>query len=247
MLVAILQARLNSRRLPGKVLLPIAGKPLLLHAVERVRRAKAVDHMIVATSQEASDDALAEFCHRHDVDCFRGSLNDVLDRFYQAGRSCHADDVMRLTGDNPMIDPDMLDDLVTFYRAGDYDYASNATVRTFPRGLDAEVLPWRMLEHAWRVAELPYDREHVTTWHRARPQQLAIGEFCDTVDRSDWRWTVDEPADLEFMERVFAALYDKNPQFTRHDVHALLERRPDLVAINAHVEQLTGLTKKRAA
>jgi len=245
MLLAILQARVNSQRLPQKVLAPILGEPLLLRAVERVRRAKTVDQLVIATSEDPADDPLEDMCRQNGVNCFRGSLDDVLDRFYQAAREWNADEVVRLTGDNPLLDPQLIDEIVNFYRSGRYDYASNSVDRTFPIGLDVEVLPFRMLEHAWRVCRHPYDREHVTTYHRARPDELKLGQYRDTVDRSQQRWTVDEPSDLEFVREVYGALYPSNPNFTRHDVHALLERRPELMRINANVAQKTGITYTR--
>jgi spore coat polysaccharide biosynthesis protein SpsF len=247
MLVAILQARVSSQRLPRKVMAPILGKPLLLWTIERVQRARTVDELVVATSSESADDELESLCKAAGVHCYRGSLNDVLDRFYQAAVRWKADEVVRLTGDNPLIDPQLIDDIVAFYRAGKYDYAGNAVERTFPRGLDTEVFPMSVLELAWRVARRPYDREHVTTYHRARPDEFRLGMYRDTVDRSHLRWTVDEPADLEFVRRVYAALYPANPRFSRHDVHALLESNPELAQINAGVEQLTGVTYSREA
>lgn len=247
MLLAILQARLSSQRLPNKVLAPILGRPLLLRAVERVARARSIDRLLIATSRDPADDPLVEMCREAGVDCYRGSLNDVLDRFYQAASQRGADEIVRLTGDNPLVDPDLIDEIVAYHRTGKFDYTSNSVERTFPYGLDVEVLPMSMLELAWRVASRPYDREHVTTYHRARPDELRLGHYKDSVDRSQCRWTVDEPADLELVRQIYAELYPQNPKFTRHDVHVLMARRPELAALNAHVGQLTGVTYSKHA
>ena len=162
MIHGLLQARMSSTRLPGKTLKPLAGLPALLRQIERVRRARSITRLTVVTSTDPSDDALATLCGEHGVDVFRGSLNDVLDRFYRAAQLSQAPHIARLTGDCPLIDPEVIDAVAAFYLQGDYDYASNTVNPTFPDGLDVEFFKFAALEAAWKEAELPSEREHVT-------------------------------------------------------------------------------------
>ncbi|MEO8436819.1 MAG: glycosyltransferase family protein [Chloroflexota bacterium] len=233
--LCILQARVSSSRLPGKVLMPILGEPILARQIERIRRARLVDALTVATSDEPSDDAIAELCSRLDVACFRGSLDDVLDRFYQAasGATLRAGHVMRLTGDCPLTDPALLDALVELHLEGGFDYSSNVEERTFPDGLDAEIFSHVLLERTWREATAAYDREHVTPYMRRAVPVERRGRLTDRVDRSNLRWTVDYPEDFEFARQVFEALYPGNPGFDADDVHALLHDHPEIAAVNA--------------
>ena len=164
--LCILQARFSSTRLPGKVLKPILGEPMLARQIERIARAARVDALTVATSDQASDDGIAALCERLGVDCYRGSLDDVLDRFYQAARHSGPSHVMRLTGDCPLTDPAILDALVELHLTGDFDYSSNVEERTYPDGLDAEVFRYDLLVQAWQGAMSPYEREHVTPFMR---------------------------------------------------------------------------------
>ncbi|MEE8451911.1 MAG: glycosyltransferase family protein [Thermoguttaceae bacterium] len=233
MILAILQARLSSTRLPGKVLKPILGEPMLARQIERVRRAETLDRLIVATSVEASDDPVEQACGRIGVDCFRGSLADVLDRYYQAARQWSADHVVRLTGDCPLTDPALIDEVVAHYQRANVDYASNVLQRTFPKGLDVEALSFATLERAWREAVTSEHREHVTLFVRERPDRFTHGSFRQEADFSHLRWTVDEPEDFEFTRRVFEELYPTNPCFDRSDVLELLRRKPELAEINA--------------
>jgi spore coat polysaccharide biosynthesis protein SpsF len=228
--VAILQARAGSSRLPGKVLKPLLGRPMLARQLERVRRAERLDALVVATSVDAADDAIAQLCAGEGVDCHRGSLDDVLDRFYGAAQAQGAEAVVRLTGDCPLADPQLIDALVEFFFAGDYDYASNAVPPTFPDGLDAEVFRFDCLRQAWQEAKLPSQREHVTPFIYNHPERFHIGSYRNPVDLSHLRWTVDEAEDFEMVSRVYAELYPANPRFGWQDVLQLLERRPELIS-----------------
>lgn len=232
--LCVLQARQSSTRLPGKVLMPILGEPMLARQVERIRRARRLDALCVATSDQPSDDPLAQLCVQLGVACYRGRLHDVLDRFYQAARRYAPRHVMRLTGDCPLVDPALLDALVELHVAGGYDYSSNVHERTYPDGLDAEVFTFAILEQAWREARTPGEREHVTPYMYRTGPALRRGALKDRVDRSKLRWTVDYPEDFEFVSRVFAALYPVNPGFGTDDVHRLLQQHPELAALNAH-------------
>ncbi len=234
MITAILQARMSSSRLPGKVLRQVVGRPLLALQLERVARSKRIGRLIVATSDRDDDAPVAELVRSLGVECFRGSLTDVLDRFYQAARAPAPDHVVRLTGDCPLADPVVIDSVIEFGVRGGYDYASNALQPTFPDGLDVEVARFSAVEEAWRHATLPSEREHVMPYIHRRPDRFKIGGFRNDVDLSHLRWTVDEPEDFDFVTRIFEALYPANPAFTTADILALIERQPDLARINTH-------------
>jgi glutamate-1-semialdehyde 2,1-aminomutase len=244
--VAVLQARFSSSRLPGKVLLPLQGRPMLARQLERLRRSRRVDALVVATSDRPDDDELAALCAEEGVACFRGSLDDVLDRFYRAADQYKPAAVVRLTGDCPLADPAVIDACIDFFRAGGYDYASNSVEPTFPDGLDVEVMRFDCLERAWREAAVPSEREHVTPFIHTRPDRFRIGSFRNKRDLSSMRWTVDEPDDLEFVRAVYAALYPENSAFATGDVLALLERRPELAAINDRHQRNEGYEKSKA-
>jgi spore coat polysaccharide biosynthesis protein SpsF len=218
MILAILQARVSSTRLPGKVLKPILGRPMLARQIERVRRARRIDELVVATSTEAEDDAIAGLCRAERVALFRGSLTDVLDRFYRAAKTKHPSHVVRLTGDCPLTDPTIIDGIIEFGVDGDYDFASNGIRRTFPRGLDASIVKMRCLEEAWREATLPAEREHVTPFLYSRPQRFRLGRFTQAQDLSALQWSVDTAADFEFVASVYEALHPAKPNFRYSDV-----------------------------
>jgi glutamate-1-semialdehyde 2,1-aminomutase/spore coat polysaccharide biosynthesis protein SpsF len=228
--VAIVQARMASARLPGKVLADVVGKPLLGRVVERVRRARTIDRVVVATSDSPSDDPVAEFCSRAGIDCFRGSEADVLDRFYQASRAYPASAYARITGDCPLHDPEVIDRVVNAFLDKGCDYAANVIRYTFPDGLDTEVFTATALERTWRSASLPAEREHVTP-HMRQGNRFRIRSVENEIDLSgDHRWSVDHPGDLEFVRAVYAYLADR-PDFGLHDVLRLLEEKPGLRAI----------------
>jgi len=231
--LCVLQARVSSTRLPGKVLKPILGQPMLARQIERVRRASAIDGLTVATSDQPSDDAIAELCTSLGVACFRGSLADVLDRFYRAAQPHRPRHLMRLTGDCPLTDPTVLDALIELHLAGGYDYSSNVIRRTYPDGLDAEVFTYPLLERAWREARTPREREHVTPFMYETGLDIKHGSLEDATNRSAMRWTVDYPEDYDFACRVFEALYPLDPAFGAADVHRLLLAHPEIAAINA--------------
>jgi len=231
--LCILQARVSSTRLPGKVLKPILGEPMLARQIERIARAGRVDGLTVATSDQPSDDGVAGLCEGLGVDCYRGSLEDVLDRFYQAAHRSGPSHVMRLTGDCPLTDPAILDALVELHVAGDFDYSSNVEVRSYPVGLDAEIFRYELLGRAWRDATSPYEREHVTPFMQQGGPGGHHGVLKDRIDRSNLRWTVDFAEDFAFVSRVFEELYPNDPEFGAEDVHRLLLDHPEIAALNA--------------
>lgn len=239
-ILAILQARMSSTRLPGKVLMPLLGEPMLARQIERVRRAKTIDRLVVATSNDRSDDPIAALCARLGVDCFRGSLDDVLDRFCKAAERYSPEQVVRLTGDCPLIDPDVIDAIARFHLAGGYDYSSNTIYPTFPDGLDVEIFRYACLIEAGREAAAPFQREHVTPFLYQQPGRYRLGDFRRSPDLSALRWTVDNPKDYELVCRVYAALHPSRPHFTLDDIVALFENNPDLAKINAGIRRNEG-------
>lgn len=218
---------MGSSRFPGKTLADLAGRPMLARVVERVRRAAAVDKVVVATSTAAGDDPIGEFCAQEQVPCFRGSEDDVLDRFYGAAKEHGADVVVRITADCPLIDPGVIDRVVERFQRGDCDYASNALRYTYPDGLDTEVFSMAALEQAWREAKKPSEREHVTPYLRSGKFRAANVE--NESPSEPQRWTVDHPADLEFVRAVYAAFAGKK-DFRYREVLELLKERPELAA-----------------
>jgi len=237
--VAIIQARVGSTRLPGKVLLDLSGKTVLGRVVERVGRMKNVKDMVVATSIVESDDAIEAECRRLGVPCFRGSEDDVLERFKGAADTMGAEQCTRITADCPLIDPGVSDDIITRFEAANppVDYASNKIPQSFPRGLDTEVFSRYALDLAAKWAKKPYHRTHVTAYMYETPEIFTLLSVVSDVDRASWRWTLDTPEDLAFIRAVYERLVDSKPEFTWLDVVALIEAEPKLAEINAHVVQ----------
>jgi spore coat polysaccharide biosynthesis protein SpsF (cytidylyltransferase family) len=246
MILAVLQARMSSSRFPGKVLKPLLGEPMLFRQIERIRRCKNIDDIVIATSTDASDQPLADACAARGVNVARGSLGDVLDRFITAARPFAPDAVVRLTGDCPLADPAVIDAVVARYRTGTFDYMSNVEPATYPDGLDVEVVRMSALEQAHREAHLPSEREHVTPFVRNHPELFARGNLENPVDLSHLRWTVDEPADLTFVEAIYRSLYPQNPAFATAEILALLDLNPKLADINAGFERNEGMAKSLA-
>lgn len=243
MILALLQARMTSSRLPGKVLKPILGRPMLERQVERILRSQRIDRLIVATSLTPEDDAIRALCKSIGIDCFRGDLENVLDRFYQAARQYNPEHLIRLTGDCPLTDPVLIDELADFYVERECDYASNCHEPTLPDGLDAEIFSFTALEQTWKEAVLPSHLEHVTLFIRSHPERFKIVCYKYHQDLSHFRWVVDEPEDLEFVRRIYEILYPVKPDFQTEDILALLEREPKLVEINKQFKRNGGISK----
>ena len=222
MATAILQARMSSSRLPGKVLRPLLGQPMILRQIERLRRCQRLERIVVATSEDPSDDILAETLAGAGVEVVRGPLDDVLGRFLKVIEILDlTGDMVRLTADCPLTDPDVIDACIALRREGDLDYASNGRRRTYPRGLDVEAFRVEALKQAGRETQAPYDREHVTPWLYRPGSPFTQGDLVQTQDESPLRWTVDFPSDYEFVRQVYEALYPKNPAFTSDDIRGL--------------------------
>jgi spore coat polysaccharide biosynthesis protein SpsF len=225
-ILGILQARMSSRRLPGKVLLPLAGRPMLVRQIERVLRSRLLTRLLVATSREPKDEAIVSLAATLGVDCFAGALEDVLDRFYCAAAPHKPSHVVRLTGDCPLVDWQLIDGVIRLGLEGGYDYASNVLRRTWPDGLDVEIMTFAALELAWQEAIEPRLREHVTPFFYEQPHRFRLGGLEQKADLSALRWTVDEPADYQFVARIYAALYPAKPDFTTSDVLGYLQANP---------------------
>lgn len=237
--VAIIQARMGSSRLPGKVLADIAGQPMLVRVVERARRATTVDEVAVATTTDESDRVVAELCARRGYPCVRGQPTDVLDRYVQAARERRADVVVRLTADCPLIDPGLVDEVVSAFLNADppVDFAANRIPgdRTYPIGLDTEVCTFQALETAWKNADQAYQREHVMPYLYEEPGRFRVLHLRSQKDYGGLRWAVDTPEDLEFVRQVYARFGGRD-DFTWRDILDLLEREPELMRINAEVQ-----------
>jgi len=242
-MIAILQARVSSTRLPGKVLEDILGEPMIFRQIERALRSGRIEGLMVATSSDVSDDPLADLCRRKGIECFRGDLDDVLDRFYHAALQCGPDHIVRITGDCPLLDPEVMDGVIEKHIEGNYDYTSNTAPATFPDGLDVEVFRFSALVDAWREARLPSEREHVTPYIRNNPDRYRMGNLLNGEDLSSLRWTVDERRDLDFVRRVYEYLYPEKPAFGMKDVLNLLKQKPKLMEINSGISRNEGYSK----
>ena len=242
---AIIQARAGSTRLPGKILKPILGSPMLARILERVKRAALLDAVIVATTDTPADDAIVELARDCGVQVSRGDEQDVLDRFYKAAKVAGADIIVRLTGDCPLHDPFVIDEMVQHFVTNTLDY-SRATPTTYPEGLDTEVFTFAALERAWQEATLPAEREHVTLYIRNHPELFRSDGAWNSGDGGDYsgmHWSVDTQADLDFVTKVFEQLYPANPSFTKDDVLTLLAQHPELLEIHRGGTGYEGLEK----
>jgi spore coat polysaccharide biosynthesis protein SpsF len=241
--LAIVQARLGATRLPRKVLADICGRPLLQWLLDRVRSVRAIDAVVVATTTNREDDELERWVLDYGVDCFRGSQDDVLDRFYRCAQARPAELIVRVTADDPLKDPGLIGEAIDVClenRA--VDYCSNSLRPTYPEGLDIEVFRFAALEAAHREAVKPSDREHVTPYIWRSPDRFELKSLEYERDLSGWRWTVDKPADLEFMRAVWTR-FREQPLVSFVDVIAWLERNPAVVAINAGTVRNEGYLK----
>ncbi len=283
--LAIIQARMSSSRLPGKVMQDIAGKPMLQHVIERARAARLVDQVVLATTNDPSDDVLQHFCQEQGHPFYRGSLNDVLDRFYRAAFQFQADVIIRLTADCPLLDPKLIDLTLlallgmplaldesrndqlrtnASHAAQSLDFAANRLPppwkRTLPIGLDVEACSMSALEQAWRQADKDFQREHVMPYfyegveftdtgrhendtyylqHGTTPRGFRVGLLNHFPDYGTRRWTVDTQPDLDFVRQVFDH-FDGHPSYDWQQIMALLDRHPELTAINADVQHKTA-------
>lgn len=241
MIVIIVQARMGSTRLPGKVLKRIAGRPMLDYQMERLRRVRRAQKIVIATTTEAADQPIVDYCRSAGVDCTRGSEADVLSRYFEAAQAYGASVVVRVTSDCPLLEPELVDLAIETFQAqgGAYDYVSNMIEPTWPYGMAVEVFSAAALREAHQEAVDPAEREHVTPFIYWRPQRYRIKSLTMQPNLSSLRWTVDTPEDFELVSRVLTELAPTRPEFRIPDVLALLDRHPDWSQINSHIQQKT--------
>jgi spore coat polysaccharide biosynthesis protein SpsF len=218
--VATIEARMSSSRLPGKVLAPILGRPMLELLIERVQRAALLDGIVVATTTNPADDAIAQLAQHLGIGCYRGSESDVLARVLEAAETFSADVIVELTGDNPVIDPAVIDLVVKRYREWGCDYVSNTLQRTFPLGLDTQVFATEVLRRVATLTDNPSDREHVSIYIYSHPEEFTLCNVTSDLpaDAAQLRLTVDSIEDLERVRRIYEQLYPASPEFTTEDV-----------------------------
>jgi spore coat polysaccharide biosynthesis protein SpsF len=236
--VIVVQARMTSTRLPGKVLLPLAGRPMLQCLLERLQRVELAQALVVATTTNATDDPIAQLCGVLGVACYRGSELDVLSRYAEAAAVHGADVVVRITSDCPLMDPALVDKVIGVYLAGDCDYASNMIELSYPYGMAVEVFSAAALASAHAQAQLPAEREHVTPYIYWHADRFKLKSVRNELDLSHHRWTVDTQQDYQLVQLIYETLYPENPQFESAHVLALLALHPQWMCINQHIEQI---------
>lgn len=243
---AIVQARIGSTRLPGKVLADIGGQPLIGRLIDRIWATPGIDRVVVATTTEFADDVLANWCINNSMPVYRGSVDDVLDRFWQCAQQNRSDFIVRVTADDPLKDPEIIRTALELCgSASEVDYASNTLQPSFPEGLDIEVVRYRALERAAKEATLPSEREHVTPYIWKHPDRFVLRNFCMQPDLSHWRWTVDKPADLELVRRIFAQ-FPGQPLVGHRAVIEWLTDHPEVLSINTGTIRHEGYYKTLA-
>jgi spore coat polysaccharide biosynthesis protein SpsF len=235
-IVAIVQARMGSSRLPRKVMRDLGGASVLDRVLNRLGRSRLIQESLVATTVEPADDAIVEHCERTGRKVFRGSEQDVLDRYHRAAKHFEADVVVRVTSDCPVIDAEVTDATIRAFLDRRVDYASNIRVRTYPRGLDIEVMTLQALERAWRESSKPYQREHVTPYIYENPGEFKLHGIENDADCSQHRWTVDTPDDLQLLQAIYARFGGRD-DFGWREVLEMVESDPSLADINRHIAQ----------
>lgn len=236
-IVVVIQARMTSSRLPGKVLMPVLGKSLLVRMVERVKRTAYPIHIVIATSTDESDDVIEEEARQNNIDCYRGSLDNLMERHYQAAKLYNADLIIKIPSDCPLIDPAIIDETIDLYyrHGGTHDYVSNLHPATFPDGNDVEIMTIDCLKKARRMARHPWELEHTTPVIWEHPEHFRIGNHtwktgfdCSMTHR----FTIDYIEDYDFIVAVFEKLYPVKPHFSCNDIVQLLEVHPEIYQIN---------------
>ncbi len=236
-IAAIIQARMGSSRLPGKVMKKVLDKSLLEYQIERLQKSINIDEIIIAAPSSIHDQPIVDLGKKMNVKTFTGSETNVLERFYLAASKYSCEHIVRLTGDCPLIDPAVVDQCVSFYKANSYDYVSNTLTRTFPRGMDTEVFSFSLLEEAYDRASKDFEKEHVTPYFYTQKGKFNIGQFENKKDLSHLRLTVDTAADFRLVKWVIEKLYPIKPDFILNDIVELLNAHPEIIEINQHINQ----------
>lgn len=243
--IAVIQARMSSTRLPGKVMKGIAGRPILWHVVNRLQASRYLDDIVVATTEHASDDIIEEWCKLNGTPFYRGSLEDVLDRYFRAALSFNAKTVVRITSDCPLIDPALVDAAIEKFSEGGFDHVSVGP--SYPDGLDAEVFSFEALRKAHTEASLSSEREHVTPYIWKNPGVFRLGKIENGTDLSGMRWTVDDERDFKFVTRIFEGINPGERVFHMDEVLRLLKKNPRLLEINSGTMRNEGYAKSLKA
>lgn len=239
----IIQARMDSSRLRGKVLMELAGKAVLEHVISRCQNAQEILKVVVATTTEQDDEPVVQLAKKCQAAVYRGSEQDVLDRYYQAAKIFGLKDIVRITADCPVIDPKLIDQVVSMYFKTEADFCSNTVVSTFPDGEDIEVFSFACLSKAWEKSQLLSEREHVTAYIKKYPKEFKIVSFEGKQKLKDKRWTLDQLEDYHFLNVLFEYFYPQNPLFGIDEVLAFLEKYPESGMINAHIIRDEGYKK----
>lgn len=237
MITAIIQARTGSSRLPGKVFADLSGQPLIWHVVNRLKYSKKIERIVLATTVNPKDDVLEQWAQDNKIDCFRGSENNVLERYYMAAKAYEADVIVRITADDPFKDPVVIDSVIEKLQTEQLDFSFNNNPPSFPEGLDVEVFTMKALETAYRNSTDPYEQEHVTQYFYRNKPMFKQGNFAYEDDISALRWTIDTDKDLEMAAIVYEKLYQPGKIFFFGDILDLFEKQPEISNINSHVEK----------
>jgi len=238
----IIQARTGSSRLPRKVLSKIQSKPMIWHVINRVKKIKNVEQIILATSTNVSDKPLVKIAEKEKIFAFTGNTNDVLDRYYQASLKYNANPIIRITGDCPLIDPRLITKMLDFFQNKKYDLVANNLNPTYPDGLDASIFSFSALEQAWKKANLQSEREHVVPYITKNKNLFKIFSYENSKNFSNYRWTVDEKNDLSFVRKIYYLMKPKTI-FYSNDILKLIKQNPKLLTINSSINRDEGYAK----
>ena len=246
--VGIIQARTGSSRLPGKIMMEIEGKTILEHMIERVSKSKKLDKIVIATTTKEDDDVIVVLAKKLNIDYFRGSEDDVLDRYYNASRKFNADVIVRLCSDSPILDGNIVDDVIEKYLSGNYDFVGNLapeyfSPRTYPDGLGVEVFSSELLADAQLNAKKPSEREHVTFYMWMQPEKYNLHRLDYKNDSSKYRFNLDYAEDYKFLKKIFENFYQNNKNFNLDDIISWLEKNPDIFKINNMIQPNQGWLK----
>jgi len=238
----IIEARIGSSRLPNKVIAEIEGKPMIFYVIDRVKQIKSAEQIILATTQEKNDQILTEIAQQNSIITFVGDSIDVLNRDYQCALQNNADPIIRITGDCPLIDPGIVEEMLQFYLKNNYDYVSNRITPKYPDGLDVEIFSFRTLQIAAQNAKWSSERELVTTYITKNPKIFKIFSYENQDDLSHYRWTVDEQKDLEFVRKIYSIMKPKT-NFSMNEIIEILLKNPELLKINSGIMRNEGHLK----
>jgi len=239
----VVQARCGSTRLPNKILLPICKKTVLEHIIRRLNRVKKSSILIIATTIEKKDLEILKICFNLQTHVYCGSTNDVLDRYYQAARLFQLQNIIRITSDCPLIDPQLVDQMILCHEKQKNDYSTNSQPPTYPDGEDIEIMTYLTLKKTWQKAKLLSEREHVTSFIYKHPKLFSIFDFKNSVDLSNKRWTLDYPEDYKFIKKIYQGLYNIKPYFSISDIIKFIQKHPELENINKYISRNIGYQK----